>query len=381
MARYVSIINRMRDLAALPFRAGALSRDRVLGVLSTPTRGAAAAERLRQVATWLASGVPAETFAATEQRKFKGDSQQRDSAELTHLLNEARACDAIRPAPPDWPRPARGVPQFATPKAGTPGKFRLISDLRFLNSFLAPPGFTLAGVRGLPMVARRYGAKIDLRSAFWQLILSGELAQMTMFEWEGVWWYWRVLPFGLTISPYVFQTFAQAWVDRWRALGIPCAAYLDDIIVFGATLEEHCHNIERVVNDLLDAGVSLSPDKVFVLPYTTLPYLGILVHLDLGCLSIPHDKIQRVVTAATALRDQCAFTGILDTKALERFLGLVAFCSIVYAPSLIFRGALDQALSSGRRGVRANASADGSTCSDRTERERLSGLTKSEKHE
>ncbi len=79
--------------------------------------------------------------------------------------------------------------------------------------------------------------KLDLKSAFNLLWIAAGDEWKTAFQTnEGLFEY-LVMPFGLMNAPAAFQAFIQ-WV-LWEYLGIICVIYLDDILIFSKTQEEH----------------------------------------------------------------------------------------------------------------------------------------------
>lgn len=67
------------------------------------------------------------------------------------------------------------------------------------------------------------------------------------------------MPFGLCNAPATFQRLVD--VVLAGLLWDICLVYMDDIIVFGKTLEEHFDNIERVFAAVVAAGITLQPSK------------------------------------------------------------------------------------------------------------------------
>ena len=67
------------------------------------------------------------------------------------------------------------------------------------------------------------------------------------------------MPFGLTNAPATFQHLMESCLGeihlKW------CIIYLDDIIVFSKTPEEHIERIRGVFEKLSAAGVRLKPSK------------------------------------------------------------------------------------------------------------------------
>jgi len=67
------------------------------------------------------------------------------------------------------------------------------------------------------------------------------------------------MPFGLTNSPATFQRLMQTCMGDLN-LAI-CLLFLDDIIVFSSTFEEHIQRLEAVFQRLRDYGLKLKPSK------------------------------------------------------------------------------------------------------------------------
>lgn len=67
------------------------------------------------------------------------------------------------------------------------------------------------------------------------------------------------MPFGLTNSPPTFQHFINDCVREY--LNIFCTAYLDDILIYSDTLEEHQEHVEKVLEALQRNRVLLKPEK------------------------------------------------------------------------------------------------------------------------
>ena len=70
------------------------------------------------------------------------------------------------------------------------------------------------------------------------------------------------MPFGLTTAPAVFQLLMQRiLMDLNLAAGPDWVVYIDDVLVFSRTLEEHLHHLQRVITRLQEVGLKLKPAK------------------------------------------------------------------------------------------------------------------------
>ena len=67
------------------------------------------------------------------------------------------------------------------------------------------------------------------------------------------------MPFGLTNTPATFQRLMESCLSdlhlNW------CIIYLDDVIIFSKTPEEHIARLEAVFRKISDAGLKLKPSK------------------------------------------------------------------------------------------------------------------------
>ena len=108
---------------------------------------------------------------------------------------------------------------------------------------------------------------------------------------------------------------------------IQCLSYLDDIIVFGTTFDDHLSHLEHVLTKLGEAGLRLKPSKChFALPQVQ--YLGYLISKD-GVQPDP-SKVEAVTSYpipsnATEVRE---FLGIANyyQRFVEGFLPLPHYC-------------------------------------------------------
>ena len=99
---------------------------------------------------------------------------------------------------------------------------------------------------------------------------------------EGTYKYIR-LPFGLTNAPATFQRAIDTILSgvKWKT----CLVYLEDVIVFSRTVEEHITHLDEVSGLLSRAGVSLKASKCFLFQ-EEVEYLGHIV----GCGHIRVNK-------------------------------------------------------------------------------------------
>ena len=72
-------------------------------------------------------------------------------------------------------------------------------------------------------------------------------------------WQWKTMPMGLTNAPATFQRLANLIMAglTWHS----CLVYLDDIIIYSKTFEDHCRHVDQVLSRLVDANLTLKLEK------------------------------------------------------------------------------------------------------------------------
>ena len=112
------------------------------------------------------------------------------------------------------------------------------------------------------MYAALRGAKIfttlDLRSGYYHINLDEESKAKTAFLTPFRKYEFNSIPFGLAQAPAYFQQLISMVLQDCRDFVM---AYLDDIIIFSRTLEEHLKHIEIIFQKLKVAGLKLKESK------------------------------------------------------------------------------------------------------------------------
>ena len=131
-------------------------------------------------------------------------------------------------------------------------------------------------------------SKLDLSHAYLQIPLDEQSQEyVTINTHKGLFRYTR-LPFGIASAPSIFQRVMENLLQ-----GIPrVCVYLDDILVTGATEQEHLANLAQVLQRLRSAGIRLKQSKcAFLLP--SVAYLGHVISAE--GLHTAEVKVQAIV--------------------------------------------------------------------------------------
>ena len=101
---------------------------------------------------------------------------------------------------------------------------------------------------------------LDLKSGYWQVEMDDESKALITFMVGPLGFYeCERMPFGLTNAPATFQHLMESCLGELHLNW--CIIYLDDIIVFSRTPEEHLKRLQGVFNKLAKAGLKLKPSK------------------------------------------------------------------------------------------------------------------------
>ena len=105
----------------------------------------------------------------------------------------------------------------------------------------------------------KYFSTFDLNSAYWQIPVNPNDKEKTAFISHTGLFEFDVMPFGLCNAPATFQRYMDLIFAgiKW----ISCLIYLDDIIVFSNSFEQHLKDLEDVFERLRRFNLVLKPSK------------------------------------------------------------------------------------------------------------------------
>ena len=142
------------------------------------------------------------------------------------------------------------------------GAYRFVSDLRKLNTLLKERDhFPLPSIEEIltSLAGEKWFSSLDLFSGFFQVPIRKENRHVTAFVTPmGQFCYCR-LPQGMTNSPHIFQRCMKLALGD--LINTSCYCYLDDVVVFGTSFEEHNSNLVKVFDAFRKANLRLQAAK------------------------------------------------------------------------------------------------------------------------
>ena len=139
------------------------------------------------------------------------------------------------------------------------GSFRCCVDLRKVDALTRKDSFPMPLVSDTldALSGTKYFSTLDLKSGYWQIEMHPESREKTAFVTHNGLYEFNVMPFGLTNSGASFQRLVGHIL---RGLEYRFALiYIDDIVIFSKSIDEHLTHLEEVFRRLREANVKLNP--------------------------------------------------------------------------------------------------------------------------
>ncbi|CAK1590854.1 unnamed protein product [Parnassius mnemosyne] len=216
----------------------------------------------------------------------------------------------IRPSESAWSSPIWIVPKKVDASGKT--KWRLVVDFRKLNEKTISDKYPIPNISDVldKLGNCQYFTTLDLASGFYQVEMNPSDIPKTAFNVKHGNFEFLRMPMGLKNSPSTFQRVMDNVLRDLQ--NTVCLVYLDDIIVYSTSLQEHMVNLEKVFQKLRESNFKIQMDKSEFLKLET-AYLGHIISKD-GIKPNPNkiSAIEKYPLPKTA-------------KEIKQFLGLIGY--------------------------------------------------------
>lgn len=224
---------------------------------------------------------------------------QQLRAEVKYMLDN----DIIEPSQSQWSSPCILVPK-------PDGTYRFVTDFRKVNAVTKSDSFPIPRIDDCidNLGKAKYVSKFDLMKGYWQVPLTDNAKEISAFVTPDGLYQYKVMAFGMKNAPATFQRMMHSLLHNIQG----CEVYIDDVIVYSMTWDEHLHIIRKFFQKLEEANlcVNLSKSEFCC---AKVNYLG-------------HTVGQGQVKPITAKVDAILKYPIpTNKKQLMRFLGMAGF--------------------------------------------------------
>ena len=172
------------------------------------------------------------------------------------------------------------------------GGLRLCVDYRALNRVTIKNRYPLPLISQLldRLKGKKFFTKLDLRDAFNLIRIALGEEYKTAFRTRYGQFEYLVMPFGLHGAPGTFQSYVnhvlREFIDQF------CVVYLDDILIFSDSLEEHIQHVRQILERLLEHGLYVKLEKC-LFHARQVSFLGFVISQQ--GISMEPDRIATIV--------------------------------------------------------------------------------------
>ena len=188
------------------------------------------------------------------------------------------------------------------------GSKRFCVDFRKLNQITKKNSYPLPLIDDiLALLGKaKFFTSLDLKSGYWQVLMDDLDKEKTAFACHRGLFEFNVMPFGLSNAPAVFQELMSVVLNGCHAFAI---AYLDDILIFSPSFEEHLAHLNTIFERLRQYSLKLKLKKCSFLRNET-NYLGFVIDKD--GIKPDQKKVEAIrgLPAPTCVKEVRSFVGM-----------------------------------------------------------------------
>lgn len=188
------------------------------------------------------------------------------------------------------------------------GSVRLCIDFRKLTLQTIKDAYALPKLEDAfsALAGSKWFSVLDLKSGYYQIEMEESDKQKTAFVCPLGFWEFHRMPQGITNAPSTFQRLMERCVGEMNLKVV--LVFIDDLIIFSSSLEEHEQRLKRVLQRLKEYGLKLAPGKCKFFQ-TSVRYLGHVVS-EKGVETDP-EKVKALTTwpIPTNLKELQSFLG------------------------------------------------------------------------
>lgn len=192
------------------------------------------------------------------------------------------------------------------------GGLRLCVDYRALNDITVKNRYPIPRINEtLTLLSKsKYFSKLDVISAFHRMRIAKGHEFLTAFRTRFGLYEYQVMPFGLANAPSSFQNYIndtlKGYLDEF------CTAYMDDILIFSRSFEEHVEHVKKVLSRLKQSGLQIDIKKC-EFHQKSVKFLGLIITTE--GIKMDPSKLQVIEDWETPK----------NVKDVQRFIGFINY--------------------------------------------------------
>lgn len=223
---------------------------------------------------------------------------------LRQEVAEMQKAGLVLPSRSPW-----GSPVILVPKKD--GTKKLCVDFRKINTLTTPDPYPIPRIDAMidELAGASFISVLDMTKGYWQVPVAPESQPKMAFVTSFGKFEFKVMPFGLTGAPAVFQRLMNEVLADMTG---KVAAYMDDVVIYSATWEEHLQHVQEMLDRIWGAGLTLKASKCRF-GMRSCEYLG---H------EVGEGKVKPMAVLTQNMRD---FAVPKNKKQVRAFLGLSGY--------------------------------------------------------
>jgi Reverse transcriptase (RNA-dependent DNA polymerase)/Aspartyl protease len=217
-------------------------------------------------------------------------------------------------------------PSFIVPKKDPKALPHWVCDYRQLNSNTIPDNFPLPRIEEILADCGKGNiwSTIDMTDSFFQTRIHPDDIHKTAITTPLGAYEWLVMPMGLRNSPPIHQRRVMTVLHKY--IGKICHVYMDNIVVWSNSLEEHEKHVRLILLALQEACLYINKKKTNLFCYN-ISFLG-------------HNISQKGIQADASKVDKILdWPAPKNQKQVQQFLGLVKYLS-AFLPHLAIQSSI-----------------------------------------
>ncbi|XP_067241145.1 uncharacterized protein [Chanodichthys erythropterus] len=212
---------------------------------------------------------------------------------------------------------------FIVPKKD--GGLRPIIDLRVLNRSVQKLKFKMLTLKQIISQIRSedWFVTIDLKDAYFHVSIHPSHRKFLRFAFGGEAYQYKVLPFGLSLSPRTFTKCVDAALAPLRLQGIRILNYIDDWLILAHSEQQAVQHRDAVLAHMKRLGLRLNAKKSVLIPAQITNYLGVMWDSTTMRARLTPARVSSVLSTVKGVK----LGQSLTVKQFQKLLGLMAAAS------------------------------------------------------